>query len=292
MNKKLYDAVGRSLLSLPTLKNNKINNKRRNINDMEFVSAAHMISVTEIRPEEPVIFCGKHNKAIPIVRQLIRKSSRPFVLLGTKRDLGEESCLRMLDIEWEQKDISYSLPEGNGIIFLKPGGDTNLKLKNYITEWDSHFIILCVGNGFQVDQELLNLLNSIGHYMLLSESLQRSVKSTDGNKMTVSDLLSAMEYILVSSIGTAGKELLKILPDFEYERITNTTDLSIHQDTPYKYESGHHHRNGGGLRFSQAKTQEPRSILTQEELIQMQDSNIMLIHNASNSHTWVARITG
>ena len=291
MNKKIYDAVGMALLSLPTTKNNKTNNKRRNITNMESTSAAHVISVAGIYPEEPLIFCGKHNKAIPVIRQLIKKSSRPFVILGTGRDLGEDSCLRLFDNEWESDTITRVLPEGNGVIMLTPGAQTNLDLKVCLPEWNSHLIILCVGNGFQVDQELLNLLNGIGHYILLSESLNRSVKSTEGTKMTAQDLLSSMEYIIVTSIGTAGKDLLKVLPDFEYERITNTTDFSLHQDAPNGREGGHHHRNGGGLHLGQARFAESRCILTQEELTKLQDTNTMIIHNAQNSHTWVVRVT-
>lgn len=291
MNKKLYDAVGMALLSLPTSKNNKVNNKKRNIEDLEATSAAHVISVSGVCPEEPLIFCGKHNKAIPIVRQLIKKSSRPFLLLGTGRDLGEDSCLRLFDIEWESDSITPVLQEGNGILLLTPGGQTSLELKKCLPKWESHLIILCVGNGFQVDQELLNLLNGIGHYILLSESLNRSVKSTEGTKMTAQDLLASMEYIIVSSIGTAAKDLLKVLPDFDYEKITNTMDFSLHQDVPNGYKNGHHHRNGGGFHLGQAKTNELRGILTQEELMKLQDSNTMLIHSAQTSHTWVARVT-
>lgn len=291
MNKKIYDAVGMALLSLPTTRNNKTNNKRSNITDMESTSAAQIISVTGIYPEEPIIFCGKHNKAIPVIRQLIKKSSRPFVILGTERDLREDSCLRLFNSEWESDTIAPVLPDGNGVMTLTPGAQTNLDLKVCLPEWDSHLIILCVGNGFQVDQELLNLLNGIGHYILLSESLNRSVKSTEGTKMTAQDLLSSMEYIIVSSIGTAGKDLLKVLPDFEYERITNTMDFSLHQDAPNGRESGYHHRNGGGIHFGQARSSESRCILTQEELTKLQDANTMIIHNAQNSHTWVARVT-
>ena len=290
MNKKIYDSIGIALLSLPITKNNKSNNKRRKITDMESTSAAHIIGVTGVCPEKPLIFCGKHNKAIPIVRQLIKKSSRPFVILGTGYDLRKESCLRIFDIGWESDSLTPVLPEGNGVMMLTPGAQTNLDLKICLPKWDSHLIILCVGNGFQIDQELLNLLNGIGHYILLSESLNRSVKSAEGTKMTAQDLLSSMEYIIVSSIGTAGKDLLKVLPDFEYEKITNTMDFSLHQDAPNRHEGGHHHRNGGGIHFGQAKSIEPRCILTQEELTKLQDANTMIIHNAQNSHTWVAQV--
>lgn len=138
----------------------------------------------------------------------------------------------------------------------------------------------------------LNLLNGVGNYMLLTEMLYRSVKATDGIQLTPEDLLSSMDYILVSSIGTAGKELIKVLPDYEYEKITNTTDVSLHRDEPHEYKDGRHHRNGGGVRFSQSKSLESRCIFSQDDLVKMQDSNSMLIYNARYVHTWVAKIVG
>lgn len=290
MNKKLYKTIGRPFINLPSTQKNKFNNKQRNVGEIEMSSAAHMIGITGICPEGSLIFCGKHNKAFPIIRQLVRMSARPFVLLGTRRDLSEESCLRLLNIEWEDEIPKHNLPEGNGILVLKPGGETNLMLKDCLVNWDSHFIIMCVGNGLQVDQEILNLLNGVGNYMLLTEMLYRSVKATDGIQLTPEDLLSSMDYILVSSIGTAGKELIKVLPDYEYEKITNTTDVSLHRDEPHEYKDGRHHRNGGGVRFSQSKSLESRCIFSQDDLVKMQDSNSMLIYNARYAHTWVAKI--
>lgn len=291
MNKKLYDAMGMALLSLPTTKKNRTNNNCRNVVDVETTSAAHMIGVTGIRPEEPLIFCGRYNKALPVIRQLVKMSSRPFLLLGTKRDLPEGSCLRLLNIDWEREAPQCDLYGGNGIMILKPGAETNLILKEYLSGWDSHLIIMCLGNGLQVDQELLNLLNGVGHYILLSETLQRSIKCTDGCKLTSADLLSSMDYILISSIGTAAKELMSVLPDYESEKVTNTTDLSLHKDAPHEYGGGHHHRNGGGLRFSQSKTKESKCIFTQDDLIKMQDSNTLIIYNARYAHTWIAQIS-
>ena len=282
MNKKVFDTLGMALLSLPSTKSNRANNERRNVKNIESVSAAQMISVTEINTENPLIFCGKYNKALPVVKQLIKKSTRPYVLSGTKRDLGENSCLRALDTDWENDSITGTLPEGNGLLLLEAGAETSLRLNAYLSSWDSHLIIFCIGNGLQVDEHLLNLLNSIGHYILLSEGLHRSVKSTEGTKMSPAELLASMEYILVSAIGTAAKELQKVLPDYECERVTNTLNLALHRDAPHYNSGNQHHRNGGGLNFGQAKMLESRNIFTQEDLTNLQDSNELIIHN---SHT-------
>ena len=283
--------MGMALMSLPTTKKNHINNKRRNIEELQTISAAHMIDITGIRPQEPLILCGKYNKTLPIIRQLVKMSTIPFVLIGTKRDLNETSCLSVLNIEWESETLCRTLSNGNGMFLLQPSSKTYLGLRKYLSGWDSHLIIMCLGNGLQLDHELLNLLNYSGHYILLSETLERSVKYIDSCKLTVSELLSSMEYILVSSIGTAGKELLKVLPDFECEKITNTSNFSLHQDTPYKRNWGEFHHNAGGFCFSQSKTQESRCIFTQEDLVKMQVSNTMMIYNTRCSRIWTAQIT-
>lgn len=291
MNKKVIDALGMALLSLPTTKNNRTNNERRNVKNMESVSAAQMIGVTGIDIERPMLFCGKYNKAFPVLRQLVKKVNMPFVIIGTKNDLKDESCLRLLETDWESDRILPTLSDGNGILCLQAGAETDLGLNASLAGWDSHYIILCIGNGIQVDEHFLKILNGIGHYILVSESLPRSIASVDGTKMTPADLLASMDAILVSAIGTAAKNLQEVLPNYECERVTNSTDLSLHKDAPHDNKGGHHHRNGGGLRFSQSKTLESRNIFTQEDLIQLQDANELIVHNVQTSHTWLARIS-
>ena len=56
MKNKVYKALGMALLSLPTTQNNRANNKKKDIRDIESTSAAHMISVTQIRPGYVLIY--------------------------------------------------------------------------------------------------------------------------------------------------------------------------------------------------------------------------------------------
>lgn len=108
--------------------------------------------------------------------------------------------------------------------------------------------------------------------------------------MTAEELLASMDYIIVSSIGTSAKSLMAVLPSYECEKITNTTDFTLHRDSPNRDLGNNHHRNGGGLRFGQARTAESRCIFTHDDLTRMQDNNMMMIYNAKAAHTWVARI--
>ena len=108
--------------------------------------------------------------------------------------------------------------------------------------------------------------------------------------MTAEELLASMDYIIVSSIGTSAKSLMAVLPSYECEKVTNTTDFTLHRDSPNRDLGNNHHRNGGGLRFGQARTTESKCIFTHDDLTRMQDNNTMLIYNAKEAHTWVARI--
>lgn len=287
--KQPYGVSGLSLLSLPIGKKDSVNTMRKNIGDLEMTTAANMISVTGVKANAPMIMCGRHNKLYPVLKQLLRMQQIPYVLVGTQKDL-EDSCFADIEVDWSENQIVESLHTGNGMIMLRPSAETVYMMKEAMTYWYDRLVILCLGNGLQVDSELLNILNSRGNYIIVTESLSRSIRGSEGWRITTEELLASMDYILVSSIGTSAKNLMSVLPSYECEKITNTTDFSFHRDSPNNVLGNIHHRNGGGLRVGQARTQDTKCIFTQDDLIRMQDNNTMLIYNARVSHTWVARI--
>lgn len=108
--------------------------------------------------------------------------------------------------------------------------------------------------------------------------------------MAVTELLSCMDYIIISSIGPAGKELLKVLPDYDIEKTTNTVDLSLQKDSPDTFFFKRH-RKGHALRLSQSSTIELKPILTQKDLLDLQATNTMLIYNTRSNHIAIAKIS-
>lgn len=290
MNRNLYQAAGMALLSLPIGKGDSVNRRRRGVIELGSMSAANMISRTDLRPDAPMLLCGSHGKTFPILRQLVRMAKKPFVLLGTRRDF-EDTCLAALPTDWQADGIGGTLPGGCGRVLLKPGGETNLMLKDALPDWDDHLVILCLGNGLQADEELLNLLNGLGEYIIITESLNRSVKHSGESGLEVQRLLASMDYIAVSSIGTAAKELQELLPTYEREKVTNSVDYSRHRNSPAEDYGFGHRRSGKGFRLGQTRTQETSAIFTQDDLRIMQDSNVTLIYNARAARTWVVGIT-
>lgn len=262
---------------------------RKNVADLGMTTAAYMISVTGIGVNAPMIMCGRHNKVFPVLKQLLRMQETAYVLVGTQKDL-EDSCFANIPIDWRENQAVGNLPQGNGMIILRPGAETVYLMKEAIPYWFDHLVVLCLGNGLQVDANLLNLLNGLGSYIIVTEALGRSIGGSEGCRITAEELLASMDYIVVSAIGTSAKSLMTVLPAYEHEKITITTDLSLHRDSPENTFENIHHRSGGGLRVGQARTQETKCIFTQDELTRMQDNNITLIYNARVAHTWIARI--
>ncbi|MDO4324665.1 MAG: hypothetical protein Q4E24_01305 [bacterium] len=288
--KTLYGSSGLRLLRLPVGKDNSIDTAGKNIADLDRTTAANMLSVTGVKANAPMIMCGKYNKLYPVLKQLLRMSPTSYVLVGTKKDL-EDSCFTHISTDWRENQLtSNNLPDGNGMIVLRPGTETIYMMKEVVPNWYDHFVVLCLGNGLQVDLELLHILNCLGKYIIVTESLGRSIRGSEEGKITAEEVLVSMDYIVISAIGTSAKSLMSVLPSYECEKITNTVDFSFHRDSPDNVSGNIHHRNGGGLQVGQARTQETKCIVTQDDLIKMQDNNTMLIYNARVSHTWVARI--
>lgn len=286
---KEYESIGMKLLSLPVNRKDIVNKRKKNIGDLESVTAANMIGTTGIKPDSPMILCGRSNKVYPVLQQLLRMTLKPYVIVGTPKDL-DNSVFFNFDVEWRSNMLMGQLQVGNGMISLRPSSETSYVLRDSITNWEDHLVVLCLGNGLQVDSELLNLLNRLGQYIIVTESLNRSIKGMEGGKLTVEELLGSMDYILVSSIGPAAKGLMAVLPSYDCEKVSNSMDFSLHRDMPNYIMEEFHHRIGGGTRIGQTRTLETRCIFSQEDIIRLQDKGAWLIYNTKIAHTWIAKI--
>lgn len=287
MRNRLYQSRGIGLFSTPVTQNDTVNALRRGVMDLGSVTASYALEAADITLQGPVLFCGRHSKALPLLLGLLRRENAPFVLVGTRREL-EDSPLMRLEHRWVLDRIPSRLSEGNGVLMLTPDSQTDLELKESLSGWDSHIPILCLGNGLTADHSLLMQLGGCGRYLLLSESLHRSVKGTEYGRLTPTDLLSAMDGILVSAAGTSAKALTEVLPTYESQRITNTSDWSTHRSVPMWDFFGRH--EGHGFRLSQSRTLETRPILTQEDLLHLQENNQILLYCPRRGRAWVARI--
>lgn len=293
MKEKLFRSAGMSLLSLPVGKREHTNEKKRGICDLEGVSAAEMISAVGLRPNSPTILCGAYNKSCLLLRQMLRMSRTPVVLVGTERDLE----MLPLDFhqDWEKNHPVQRLPDDDGVLRISPDAESLLELKECLSGWRTHMIVLFVGTGLQLDAELMDLLHAHGNYILVTDAFFRGLRSSQGNKLSPADVLSGMDYIAISSIGAAARELVAVLPTYESEQVTNTADVSLFSRSPRTHNgSSGRHRGGSGnglsLSLSQSRSLETKPILSQDDLRKMQDENVMLLYNVKEGHTYTARL--
>lgn len=89
---------GMHLLTLPTTHADAENTRRKNIQDGGTTTASRLLAQARILPQEALV-CGPPGRIFPAVESLQRKSSRPFVLIGTARDLTDSPLLR-LPVQW------------------------------------------------------------------------------------------------------------------------------------------------------------------------------------------------
>lgn len=291
MKDKLFRSVGMSMLSLPVGKRECSNEKKRAICDLEGVSASQMISAVGLRPNCPTILCGAYNKSCLLLRQMLRMSRLPVVLVETERDLE----MLPLDVHknWEKNHPVQMLPDNDGVLRLSPNVESVLELKECLSGWGTHMIVLFIGTGLQLDAELMDLLNAHGNYILMTNSLFRGIKSSEGSRLSPADVLSSMDYIVISSIGAAARELVAVLPTYESEQVTSTADVSLFSRSPRTHNgsSGRHRGgSGNGLSLSQSRSLETKPILSQDDLRKMQDENVMLLYNVKEGHTYTARL--
>lgn len=116
---KEYESIGMKLLSLPVNRKDIVNKRKKNIGDLESVTAANMIGTTGIKPDSPMILCGRSNKVYPVLQQLLRMTLKPYVIVGTPKDL-DNSVFLNFDVEWRSNMLMGQLQVGNGMISLRP----------------------------------------------------------------------------------------------------------------------------------------------------------------------------
>lgn len=161
---------GMHLLALPTTHADAENTRRKNIQDGGTTTASRLLAQARILPQEALV-CGPPGRIFPVVESLQRQSSRPFVLIGTARDLTDSPLLR-LPTQWQDTVLPDRLPEGSGRITINPG-EFGMGMMQMADWGGTHTILLCLGQGLSASTELLDALNACGDYVLLCSSLSR-----------------------------------------------------------------------------------------------------------------------
>lgn len=213
----------------------------------------------------------------------VLRCRRPFVLIGTARDLTDSPLLR-LPVQWQDTVLPDRLPEGSGRITINPG-EFGMGMMQMADWGGTHTILLCLGQGLSASTELLDALNACGDYVLLCSSLSRAVPSRTGG-LTTEGLLRSMRYLVVSSAGGDAQTLLQVLPSYESERVTNSIGFNTHHDRGGMM--GHH--GGSGFSFGQNREVVTKPVLSQDDLTGLRNNSEFLVYNQDLMRLWVGKI--
>ena len=274
--------TGMHLLAFPTTYADRENTRRRDIGDVGSVSAFSALNTAQIAPQNTLL-CGPIERMFSVLDALQRQSTLPFVLIGTKRDFTDSPLLR-LDTQWEDTSLPERLPDGNGRVTLR--ADDLTETMERLPELQDRLLILCLGHGLAVNAALMNQLNAAGNYLLVTNSLSGALfRSADFTEET---LLSSMQHLVVSSIGGGSAEtLLKVLPDYECEKVTNNFNFSTHRDRGGMM--GCH--GGSGLQFGQNREIVTKHLLSEDDLTRLSQESAMILYNARLRKVWVGKIS-
>lgn len=290
MKRRLFSPAGLALLALPAGKADRENQKRRQVKDLGSVTASQALFASQIKLTGPIFLWGSQSRNFPLLRELVKQGS-PYVLVGTERDL-DKSCLLALPHDWTDTIPPDTLPPGSGILTLDSGDpDAAIQLQTTLPYWNRHLVILCLGNGLQADMDTMDILNKKGCYLILAESLSRSISSSGNIRLDETKFLRFMDCILISSTGPDTKAAIEALPTYESVRPATTWDLSLRRNDARKFGSlNRQDRDPGGLGLGQTRTLETKPVFTHQELTEARDRRATILCNAQTGHLFTCSI--
>lgn len=284
--KKEYGPKGISLISFPITSANRYNAKNQPSVELGKRTPFEVFDLCTVGKTGSICCIGSPGRFIGTAKALVRRSGKPFLLIGS--DADRRSDLAALEPDWILEHIEKNLPNGNGAIFLKDDEDVYLELCVSIRNWsEDRFVIIQLGTGLIAGVELIDKLKTIEQSLVLCDSLYRSLRDGESREFSPSDFLKKMDYIFIASAGVNTKCLKELLPDYQYLRIVNMSSLNLQNgqggiERDERRGAIYKHKNHGGA-FSQSRTLEPKSVYEEDELQYIFDRGSILIYNAKSN---------
>ncbi len=231
---------------------------------------------------------GNPARGIGIAKALIRQSRKPFLFIAPQQD--ENSRFSVFQPDWILSSIQQNCPSGSGAIFLSRPTSSYLELCEYFEEWcHKYFIILHLSGGFQIGPELLNLLSATEECLIFSDSVPLSLRNNENRTLTPKDFLAQMSHLFVFSTGVETKDLIDLLPTYQYERISNSMNVNHFKSRSIFHPFRSHF--GNGMSWGQTRTMEyKKSLFEMDELKRIFDDGVSLLYDARSNSVFLAQI--
>lgn len=276
------------IVSAPVTSSNLRNARNQPVIDLGRCTPFQMLGNAEVGQKGTVCIIGEPERGINIARALIRRSRKPFLLIGP----SEKHCSTLLSLkpDWVHSTASPNPPVGNGAFLFEKPHSAYLEVSEYLEAWgQDHFLVLYLASGFQIGPYLLALLGAIGHCLVICESVPQAVRSDDGSALTVKDFMQKMDYLMVFAAGSSTKELIDLLPTYQYERVQNTMTVNSYSGRSV-FHPFHRHR-GHGTAFGQVRAiEDKKSLFEMQDLQKISADGTMILYCARKNLVFLADV--
>lgn len=277
-----------SFVSAPVTSANLRNARNQPVTELGSCTPFQLFANVNMAHDGTVCILGNPAKSLGIAKAMIRRSKKPFLLLGSAAD--KSSALISLEPEWTMDSAQMGLPAGNGALLFSKPYSSYLEMCEYFEGWGrDRFLILHLGGGLQIGAELLNLLNAVGQCLIICESIPQGIRNSDSRTITPKEFMLQMSCLMVFSAGVSAKELIDLLPTYQYEKVTNTMNVNSYRGRSI-FHPFHAHRVHG-VAVGQARTMEyKKSLFEMDDLQKIFKDGALLIYNARVNEVFLAHI--
>lgn len=283
-----FNFGGLPILRFPVTGKDKVNNRNRNIENLGNVTAARLFYECGILGCRSILYCGKVNKALPLLRYYVRTTARPVVLLTPDAFYYEKAGLELVFNDYSFSDPSRSLPEGNGNVFVRDD-EAAMDLIRMINENTDHAFVFCATDGLQISEGILNALSRAESHFIITDMLKGAV--CDG--LGTDDIVGRAKILLFYPTSDAERFLVSVLPKYECERPRNNLSFGYHSLTgDFTDTDGILHSNSGfGLNLSQSRELSVEPVINEAQLSVIRKNGQLLIYNTDNQKVYVGRVS-
>ena len=279
---------GIPFLRLPITKNNTVNNRSRNVQELGNITSAHLFYECDIMNCRGILYCGKMNKALPLVRYYVRASDRPVVLLTPDEYCYENTGLHLVFEDYSITGPVQSLPKGNGNVYIKDD-EAAIDLVRMISDNTDHAFVFCASDGLQIDSGTLTALARTSGYFILTDMLSGAA----GSGLKAEELASRAKALFFYPSSDAGRFLIPLLPKYENEKPHNNLAFGYHGHNGAVADSeGNIRMNSGfGINLSQSREISIEPVINEAQLAALRENGQLLIYNAASQRVYTGRIT-
>lgn len=274
--------------SIPITARNSKNARNRPVIELGNCTASQLLSKIDLDRTGTVCVLGNPARGIKLAEAMIRRSKKPFLLIGPASD--RQSAFSALMPAWVMDTAQGNLPAGNGAILLTKPYSSYLELCEYFEEWSREFLlILHLSGGVQIGPEILNLLSSTEQCLIFSDSVPQSLRNCESRTITPKEFLSQMGHLIVFSSGVATRDLIELLPTYQYEKISNAA--SINGFTSHSWLHPFSSHRGHGVSWGQTRTMEyKKSLFEIDELQSLYNRGVVLLYTAISNSVFLASL--